>query len=79
MNVDLRFPIGILFMILGGLLMLFGAFTGEDLYQRSFNINVNLWWGFVMFLFGFAFFVSARVHAVRASRVQAKADSGKAK
>jgi hypothetical protein len=30
-----------------------------------------------MFLFGFAFFVAARVHSVRASR--AKADSGKAK
>jgi hypothetical protein len=79
MNVDLRFPIGVLFMILGGLLILFGAFTGGDLYQRSFNINVNLWWGFLMFLFGFAFFVLARAHAVRASREQVKADSGKAK
>ena len=77
MNVDLRYPIGILFMILGGLLILFGAFSGADLYQRSFNININLWWGFLMFLFGFAFFVAARVHSVRASR--AKADSGKAK
>ena len=77
MNVDLRFPIGILFMILGGLLILFGAFTGAELYQRSFNINVNLWWGFLMFLFGFAFFVLARASAVRARRAQAKADSGK--
>ena len=33
MNVDLRYPIGILFMILGGLLTLFGAFTGADLYH----------------------------------------------
>jgi len=79
MNVDLRFPIGILFMILGGLLILFGAFTGGDLYQRSFNINVNLWWGFLMFLFGFAFFVLSRANAVRARRAQAKADSGKTK
>ena len=79
MNVDLRYPIGVLFMILGGLLILFGAFTGPDLYQRSFDINVNLWWGFLMFLFGFAFFVLARAHAVWASRAQVKVDSGKTK
>lgn len=48
MNVDLRFPLGLLFLIFGALLTLFGLFTDQATYQRSLSINVNLWWGLVM-------------------------------
>jgi hypothetical protein len=52
MNIDLRFPLGLLFIVFGGLLTLFGLFTDRAIYERSLFINVNLWWGLVMLLFG---------------------------
>jgi len=52
MNIDLRFPLGLLFIVFGGLLTLFGLLTDRATYERSLFINVNLWWGLVMLLFG---------------------------
>jgi len=53
MNLDLRIPIGILFLSLGGLLTLYGLFTfGGDMYARSLNVNINLWWGLLLTAFG---------------------------
>ena len=52
MKLDIRLPIGLLFSLLGVLLMLYGAFSDSAIYQRSLGININLWWGAVMFLFG---------------------------
>jgi hypothetical protein len=59
MNVDLRFPLGLLFLIFGVLLTLFGLFTDRATYERSLFINVNLWWGLVMLLFGALMFFAA--------------------
>ena len=54
MNLDLRFPIGLLFTLFGLLLTGFGVVTKGDpeLYRRSLGINVNLWWGLFLLLFG---------------------------
>lgn len=52
MNVDLRYPLGMLFIIFGVFLTLFGLFTGPATYERSLSINVNLWWGLLMLIFG---------------------------
>lgn len=55
MNLDIRLPIGLLFALLGALLAVYGVashFTQPALYDRSLGININLWWGLVMFLFG---------------------------
>ncbi len=54
MGLDIRIPIGLLFVLLGGMLALFGLFTkGQyELYERSLKYNINLGWGGVMFLFG---------------------------
>ena len=53
-GLDLRYPIGVLFVVLGLLLALFGIATAGNaaMYERAGAINVNLWWGIVMFLFG---------------------------
>jgi hypothetical protein len=59
MNVDLRFPLGSLFGVFGVLLTLFGLFTDRATYERSLFINVNLWWGLVMLLFGGLMFFAA--------------------
>lgn len=54
MGVDIRFPIGLMFAILGALLAVYGALTGSsDMYARhSLGINVNLWWGLPILIFG---------------------------
>jgi hypothetical protein len=55
MDLDIRLPIGLLFTLLGGLLLLYGLathFSRPAMYQRSLEINVNLWWGLAMLVFG---------------------------
>lgn len=52
MNLDLRLPIGLMFSILGALLSLFGLMSDDAIYTRSLGINVNLWWGLVLLVFG---------------------------
>jgi uncharacterized membrane protein len=51
---DIRIPIGILFLLLGGILTVYGITTKSDaqMYVRSENIAINLWWGLVMLVFG---------------------------
>jgi hypothetical protein len=52
--IDIRFPIGLLFAIIGGLLLTYGLSTMShpELYQKSLGINVNLWAGCLMAMFG---------------------------
>lgn len=54
--IDIRVPIGLLFSIIGGLLLCFGAITMNAplTYQKSLGININLWAGGWMLLFGLA-------------------------
>ena len=59
MNIDLRFPLGLLFIVFGVLLTMFGLFTDRATYERSLFINVNLWWGLLMLLFGCLMFFFA--------------------
>ena len=51
---DIRIPIGTLFLLLGGVLAVYGVATKSDtqLYVRSESITINLWWGIVMLVFG---------------------------
>jgi hypothetical protein len=53
-GLDIRFPIGGLFTVLGLLLAGYGVATADDpaLYAKSLSVNVNLWWGLVMLVFG---------------------------
>jgi multisubunit Na+/H+ antiporter MnhG subunit len=52
MKLDIRVPLGLLFAVIGLLLAIFGAAGQKDLYTRSLGVNVNLWWGLVLLLFG---------------------------
>lgn len=54
MGIDIKFPIGLMFSIIGLLLTIFGLFTSGDnaLYSRSLGININLWSGCGMLVFG---------------------------
>lgn len=51
---DLRLPIGLLFVLIGVLLTGYGLFGDPAVYAASLGINVNLRWGIVMLAFGLA-------------------------
>jgi hypothetical protein len=57
MGLDIRLPIGLLFSIFGLLLIGYGAFGNKSIYARSLDVNINLWWGLIMLLFGLVMFV----------------------
>ena len=59
---DLRWPIGGLFTALGLLLAGYGLFTAGSSanYARAASVNINLWWGLVMLVFGLTLLLSVR-------------------
>ncbi len=57
MGLDIRLPIGLLFSIFGVLLVAYGAFGSKDIYARSLDVNINLWWGIIMLVFGLLMFL----------------------
>ena len=61
MGIDIKLPIGIMFSIFGVLLTVYGLFTIPDMamYQKSFGININLWSGIGMLVFGAAMLLAA--------------------
>ena len=71
MGFDIRLPIGYLFTIFGALLVLFGLFTANaEMYQRSLGINIDLWWGVVLLIFGLLMASAARKAKSRAQQVR---------
>ena len=60
MGLDIRLPIGLMFSLLGLLLILAGLVMNKDIYQRSLGININLWWGFAMLAFGIVMLMLGR-------------------
>jgi hypothetical protein len=54
MGLDIRTPIGAMFSILGAILVAYGLATGAEteIYRHSLGLNVNLWWGLVLLVFG---------------------------
>lgn len=53
MGLDIKLPIGLMFAIFGLLLTIYGIATiGNDMYEASLDININLWAGIFMIVFG---------------------------
>jgi hypothetical protein len=66
MGLDIRTPIGLMFVTFGLLLAGYGLVTsGSDLYQRSLGHNINLSWGLVLLAFGAVMLWLARRGASR--------------
>ncbi len=59
---DLRLPIGLMFSLVGVLMLVYGlvTFSNAELYKCSLGINVNLWWGAVLLVFGALMWFSSR-------------------
>jgi len=73
MHFDLRLPIGLLFSIFGAIVAIYGLVTPAEMYACSLGINVNLWWGIVMLIFGFSMLALAM--ASRCKRASAGNES----
>lgn len=52
MGLDIRTPIGLMFGILGILLVVYGFISDSAIYERSLGMNVNIGWGLVLTVFG---------------------------
>ena len=61
MGLDIRWPIGLMFSLVGLLMTVYGFVTKDDaaMYRRSLDININLIWGVVLLVFGVLMLVFA--------------------
>ncbi|OYT72699.1 MAG: hypothetical protein CFK52_04205 [Chloracidobacterium sp. CP2_5A] len=61
MGLDIRIPIGAMFALIGLALAGYGWMTSgvPGFYDKSLGININLWWGLAMTLFGGALLAPA--------------------
>jgi hypothetical protein len=53
MNLDIRYPIGYLFLVIGTILVVYGLVSDPAIYAvHSLGVNINLWWGAFQIVFG---------------------------
>ena len=62
MKLDIRLPMGVMFVIVGFILVVYGAITNSntEMYKLSLGTNINLLWGSLLFLIGATMVVLAR-------------------
>jgi hypothetical protein len=52
MNLDIRLPLGLMFGIMGIILSAYGMISSDQAHAGGESINLNLWWGLVLLVFG---------------------------
>lgn len=52
MRLDVRLPLGLMFLLIGAILALYGVWGGPPAMARTTPLNVNAWCGFALLLFG---------------------------
>jgi len=52
MGLDIRLPIGIIFSIYGAVLIIYGALVDPAIFANSLGLNIDIWWGAAMLVFG---------------------------
>jgi hypothetical protein len=57
MGLDIRWPIGIMFTLIGALLVAFGLIKSEA--SMRLGMNINLIWGIVLLIFGVLMLIGA--------------------
>jgi hypothetical protein len=76
MGLDLRLPIGLMFSLVGALLVVTGLFASDPAtLQRSLGININLDWGIFLLVFGGLMLI----FALKGGKTPAGAPSGSGK
>ena len=58
MGLDIRWPIGLMFTLIGALLAVYGAVIQSD-HAISLGLNINLIWGLVLVGFGVFMLIGA--------------------
>jgi hypothetical protein len=61
---DPRLPIGLLFLVYGAILTIYGLVVSEATRGFTFGVNLNLLWGCALLIFGGTMFAFAMI-AVR--------------
>ena len=69
-GMDIRLPMGLMFLIIGLVIACFGLATnGDAMYtEHSLGININLWWGMVMAAFGLVMLLLTWMTAQKAKK-----------
>jgi hypothetical protein len=52
MGLDIRLPIGIIFTTYGIILILYGIVADPAIFISSMAVNIDLWWGLALLVFG---------------------------
>ena len=61
MGLDIRIPLGLIFLVIGGIMTVYGFVTRHSaIYSRSLDVNLNLIWGLLMFDFGLTMYLVGR-------------------
>jgi hypothetical protein len=60
MHLDVRVPLGLLFLVLGLILTGFGLMSDSAIYAKSLGQNINVFWGVIFVLFGAVVLVISR-------------------
>jgi protein-S-isoprenylcysteine O-methyltransferase Ste14 len=69
MVLDVRWPMGAMFVLLGAVLVVTGLMAPAAANERSLGVNITLWWGLVMLLLGAAMLGLAARARARAKRI----------
>jgi hypothetical protein len=66
MGLDVRLPVGLMFAIMGALLLGYGIAGDQSIYVKSLGLNVNTIWGAVLLVFAAVLLALARRASARA-------------
>ncbi|MGC8623799.1 MAG: hypothetical protein ACP5VQ_00865 [Phycisphaerae bacterium] len=69
---DLRLPIGIFFVLVGCIMVGYGVISPHDIPHISEKININLYWGILLLLFGLPMAIFGWKAEARAKAAAAK-------
>ena len=72
MSMDIRFPIGFMFTLNGLIITVWGLVSSPEIYKKSLNVNINLWTGLAMLIFGLAFLVMSLAAQAKNKKQQEK-------
>lgn len=75
MRLDIRLPMGLMFTLMGAIMTVFGLTSLDSpIYKKSLNMDVNLWWGIVVLVFGLIMLGLAWRASKRPHRMDGPAD-----
>ena len=68
MGLDVRVPVGLMFGIMGMLLVGYGVLGDQTIYAKSLGININTIWGSVLVVFAAVLLILSWRHRASSAR-----------